>query len=284
MFGYVNVNRKQLNKDSEKAYQSFYCGLCRQLKSDGGAKCQMLLNYDMTFLIILLSGLYESETAQRDFRCALHPGQKHSALINQFSEYASAMDIALSYHSLMDGYKDDCNTLKGAYAKALEKSYLGVKEKYPDKVAAIEQYIADLTAAEKAKETNIDKVSSFTGQMMAKLFAYDENDIWAKDLSSLGFYLGKYIYTLDAYEDLKKDMSKGNYNPLVHIYKEDPKGYEAYCRLTLTTYMAECAKSFERLPIVEYADILRNIIYSGVWTKYDYLQLKDKKNLEEKHD
>jgi len=197
-------------------------------------------------------------------------------------------DIGVGYVGIsLDGLQDvndKFRGVEGAYAKALEKSYLGVKEKYPDKVAAIEQYIADLTAAEKAKETNIDKVSSFTGQMMAKLFAYDENDIWAKDLSSLGFYLGKYIYTLDAYEDLKKDMSKGNYNPLVHIYKEDPKGYEAYCRLTLTTYMAECAKSFERLPIVEYADILRNIIYSGVWTKYDYLQLKDKKNLEEKHD
>jgi hypothetical protein len=42
--------------------------------------------------------------------------------------------------------------------------------------------------------------------------------------------------------------------------------------------MAECAKGFERLPIVENVDILRNIIYSGVWTKYEYLQIKDKKS------
>ena len=45
----------------------------------------------------------------------------------------------------------------------------------------------------------------------------------------------------------------------------------------MTSMMSECAKSFERLPIILHADILRNIIYSGVWTKYEYIQLKKKK-------
>ena len=55
-----------------------------------------------------------------------------------------------------------------------------------------------------------------------------------------------------------------------------------FVKINLTSLMAECAKSFERLPIVENADILRNIIYSGVWTRYEYLQLKNKKDLKEK--
>jgi len=56
--------------------------------------------------------------------------------------------------------------------------------------------------------------------------------------------------------------------------KESPKEFETFVRINLTSLMAECAKSFERLPIVENADILRNIIYTGVWTKYEYLQIK----------
>jgi hypothetical protein len=42
--------------------------------------------------------------------------------------------------------------------------------------------------------------------------------------------------------------------------------------------MAECSKAFERLPIVENTEILRNILYSGVWCRYEYV----KKNRERK--
>lgn len=36
-----------------------------------------------------------------------------------------------------------------------------------------------------------------------------------------------------------------------------------------TLHLGECALEFEKLPLVEDADILRNIIYSGVWTRYE---------------
>jgi len=93
----------------------------------------------------------------------------------------------------------------------------------------------------------------------------------------MGFYMGKFIYLLDAYEDLKQDQKKGNYNPLAYVQMESKEEYETFCRSTLTCLMAECAKSFERMPILQHAEILRNILYSGVWTKYEYLKLKEKK-------
>ena len=58
---------------------------------------------------------------------------------------------------------------------------------------------------------------------------------------------------------------------------EDEQEFETLCRLMMTSMMSECDKSFERLPILLHADILRNILYSGVWSKYEYLQLKRKK-------
>ncbi len=274
MFGYINVNRKELSKENIKEYQAYYCGLCQQLKCEGGMKAQALLNYDMTFLIILLTGLYELEPQEKNFVCAVHPTKKQLAYVNEATAYAAAMDIVLSYHNLMDDYRDNGNIPKKALASTLRKDYERISAKYPSKVLAVENYMKQLAQAEKSKETNVDIISGYTGEMLSQLFAWKEEDIWNKDLKNLGFYMGKFIYLLDAYEDLDKDLKTGNYNPLRYMKEENTEEYETFCRLTLTTLMAECAKSFERMPILMHADIIRNILYSGVWTKYEYLQIK----------
>ena len=112
--------------------------------------------------------------------------------------------------------------------------------------------------------------------MLSRLFVW-HHDEWEKDLSTLGFYLGKYIYIIDAYEDLEEDMKKGHYNPLSYVQKECGDCYKTFVKSTLTSLMAECARSFEHMPILENASIIRNVLYSGIWTKYEYLQLKSKK-------
>lgn len=89
--------------------------------------------------------------------------------------------------------------------------------------------------------------------------------------------MGKFIYLMDAYEDLEKDEERNRYNPLRTLRVEHPQDFETLCRLMMTSMMSECAKSFERLPILLHADLLRNVLYSGVWSKYEYIQLKKKK-------
>ena len=76
MFGYINVNGAQLSEENKKIYQSYYCGLCRKLKEFCGKKGQALLNYDMTFLVVLLTGLYEPDTQTGEFTCMMHPMKK----------------------------------------------------------------------------------------------------------------------------------------------------------------------------------------------------------------
>ena len=112
--------------------------------------------------------------------------------------------------------------------------------------------------------------------MLGELFVW-KTDEWQDELRTLGFYLGKFIYLMDAYEDLAKDIKKNNYNPLLHLKMEKEKDYEIICKLMMTSMMGECARAFERLPILLHADILRNILYSGVWSRYELIQLKKKK-------
>ena len=277
MFGYINADINQLSEEDKTKYRQFYCGLCHALGDKAGVKAQLLLNYDLCFLAILLQSLYEPDITSDRHRCIIHPIKLKDYYQSEAIEYACDMDIILSYHSLMDNYKDDNSKLSKLAADSLKKDYDRIKDIYPRQTAAVEEYIAKLSAAELAKESNLDKISSYTGEMLGTLMNW-KDDAWGCTLHCMGFHMGKFIYILDAYDDLKKDEKHGSYNPLSFMKNESPKEFETFVRINLTSLMAECAKSFERLPIVENANILRNIIYSGVWTKYEYLQLKEKKN------
>jgi len=273
LFGYINADRKQLSEEDKNTYQKFYCGLCHQLGQVAGFKGQLLLNYDLCFLAILLQSLYEPDLTEGNYRCLIHPVKLKDYYSSDAIKYAADMDIILSYHSLMDNYRDDGSKIAKMAADSLKKDYDKIKDKYPRQTAAVENYIEALSLAEASKESNIDKVSSYTGEMLGNLLNW-KDDSWGKTLHCMGFHLGKFIYIIDAYDDLKKDEKRGHYNPLFFMKSESPKEYETFVRINLTSLMAECAKGFERLPIVDNADILRNIIYSGVWTKYEYLQIK----------
>jgi len=280
VFGYININQKELTEEGKKAYQAYYCGLCRQLKSNCGTKGQMMLAYDMTFLIVLLTGLYELPNEKTKFTCALHPTQKRIAWINDATKYAADMNLILAYHNLIDDWNDDRSYTKKAFAKMLDKDYTRIVSKYPRQVRALEEFMRKTAEAEKNKETNLDLVAGLTGEMLGEIMCWREDE-WQEEMRTLGFYMGKFIYLMDAYEDYEADQKKNCYNPLVYMEKENDQEFDTFCKLLLTSMMSECAKSFERLPILLHADILRNILYSGVWSRYEYLQLR-KKKLEEK--
>jgi hypothetical protein len=276
MFGYINVNAKELSKEDKALYQSYYCGLCKELHKSCGTGGQLLLNYDITFLVVLLTGLYEPEETKKKFVCGLHPLKKRTLSVNPITEYAADMNVMLAYFNLVDDWKDERKISKKALASFLRKDYERLSDKYPRQSEAIEDYIAKLSEYEAANEANIDLVAGLTGEVLGELFAWRQDE-WYDELKTLGFYLGKFIYLMDAYEDLDKDEKRNAYNPLRTLKKEHTGDFEVIVKLMMTSMMSECAKSFERLPIVTHADLLRNIIYSGVWSKYEYLQMKKKK-------
>ena len=82
---------------------------------------------------------------------------------------------------------------------------------------------------------------------------------------------------MDAYEERKSDEKKAAFNPLIAMEQENEADFETLCKLILTSMMSECAKSFERLPVLLHADILRNVLYSGVWSRYEYIQKRKQK-------
>jgi hypothetical protein len=228
---------------------------------------QMMLNYDLTFLALLLTGLYEPDTQLASHRCIPHPVQKHPMAENDAISYAADMCVLLAYQKLKDDWEDEKKLAGGAGASLLKRAYQKAAQQYPRQVQALEENIAALHQAERENRRDIDYVAGLNGHYLAEIFVWKE-DLWQEDLRTMGFFMGKFIYLMDAVEDQKKDQKRGNYN----LFSDCPDIFgtakEKEIRGILMDMMTEAARAFERLPILKNAEIIRNILYSGVWCRY----------------
>ena len=272
MFGYIIVNKAEMKFKEFDEYHSFYCGICRDLKRKYGSAGQLSLSYDMTFLAILLTGLYEPETMESKCKCIAHPFESHPTKNNIFTEYAADMNIILTYYKLLDDWKDENKVVSLTGLHAYRKTFLKLKEKYPEKCEVIRKCLAQLQKCEERGEENIDVTAGYFGKLMAELFVY-KHDMWENTLRKMGFYLGKFIYIMDAYDDGDDDIKEDNYNALLPLYIEE--NFEERCRDMMNLVLAECTNEFEKLPCVEDVEILRNILYAGVWDKYDKKRMEE---------
>lgn len=275
MFGYIVVNQSEMKFKEYDVYRSYYCGLCQSLKERYGVLGQLSLNYDMTFILMLLTGLYEPEDVVGQCRCVAHPFEKHQIRRNLFTDYVADMTVLFACYKAEDDWEDE-HSLKGlAYSYLLGKKCRKKPLLYADKVRSISLAMQDFVDAEKQGDADIDTMAGLFGKVMAQIVSCREDE-WKDNLERLGFFLGKFIYLMDAYEDIEQDIKKGTYNPLKKRYEEP--GFEEECRQILTMMMSECCKEFEQLPILQNVDILRNILYSGVWCRYEIVREKREKD------
>lgn len=272
MFGYVVIHKPELKIKDFEAYQSYYCGLCRSLRERQGILGQLTLNYDMTMVVLLLTGLYEPPTTERRFRCLVHPLGRHVAKQNRFSDYAADMNVLLAYEKAADDVLDEGKLTSRVLCRFLRRRVLHIRQHYPRQAKVISENLASLREAERRGETNLDLLAGFFGKIMAEIMVCSV-DLWEKDLRRFGFFLGKFIYLLDAYDDMERDAKNGCFNPLLSLREE--ADFEQRIEAILEMMMAESARAFETLPIITCADILRNILYAGVWTKFYAIRKKE---------
>ncbi|WP_026506826.1 DUF5685 family protein [Butyrivibrio sp. MC2013] len=288
MFGYITVNKPELRFKDYDLYRAYYCGFCRMLKADYGLSGQATLTYDLTFLIMLLSGLYEPIEETGRTHCVVHPIIKQDTRTNEFSRYAADMNVLLAYYKCMDDWKDEKKAGKLLYSELLRSAVKKAKSRHPDKAAIIREGLTRINELEEASrisgdhlsysDEETDKVSGLFGEIFGEIFCY-KDDEWAPTLRRLGFYLGKFIYILDAWDDVEKDIKKGCYNPLEPLWRSSPSYFDDHCSTLLTMMISEACKAFELLPVIKNAELIRNILYSGVWTSYNQIHAKRSQRL-----
>ena len=267
MFGYITIDQKALSKEEKSRYREYYCGLCRRLYTQYGSIGRATLTYDMTFLAMLLSSLYELEETKDRQRCMVHPFRLHPYRETSAIAYTADMNIILAYYQCLDDWHDDHNRIAGQKSRQLEKCLPRVREANPYQSGVIAQNLTRLGEMEKSNELNPDLPANCFGELMGSLFIWRQDD-YTDTLWHMGAALGRFIYLVDAVNDLRADIKKQRYNPLIAQMETD-------FTPILTHMMAECTAAFEKLPIERNKHILQNVLYSGVWQKYRIRKKKE---------
>ena len=275
LLGVMTVRKEELRFREFDRYRAFYCGLCRSIGQRCGGVCRMALSFEMTFLAMLLTALYESDTTQELRRCAFHPVQKRAMLRNEAIDYCADLSAIVSYYDLRDGWEDERRVDRLAESELLHKAARRAGDALPRQREAVERYVRELHAVEARNDQNLDAAANLTGEMLAELYVM-RRDVYERDLREMGYYLGKFIYLCDCYEDLERDEKKKSYNPL--LSRKDQPAFAEDCEQMLGDMMARAARAFERLPVLQDAEIMRNILYSGIWLRFENATNRRKAN------
>lgn len=277
MFGYVTPCKMELKiKDYEK-FKAYYCGLCRSIKRNFGNVPRLALNYDMTFLAVLLDSLSDEKIKISKELCAVHPTKKRLILVdNSPLDYAAFCNVLLAYYKLLDDTYDDSSKLSKFYSAIFSTYLKKAPVKYKEVESQIENSLKELSILEKNFiNSSLDELShpfaDLTGHILS---SYNKNNV--ENLYWLGYNLGKWIYIIDAFDDLEKDMNSKKFNAVNNIfntnnlpYSEFKTSIEDRVDFTLVSCAEACIKYLKALPIKKNHELLYNILQFGLMEKMD---------------
>ncbi len=266
MFGYTTVNKPEMKFKEYDLYHSYYCGLCAVLKKKYGLTGEFTLSYDGAFLCTLLCDLYDMKDEISDRKCIVHPGVKHVVRINPATDYAADMNVLMAMFKCRDDWNDDRRLSAKMLASILDGKTKKIKSLYESKINVISDAIAAIDDLERKGKYDPEEMAFQFGRCMAEVYAYRQDE-WEKYLRPFGDHLGRAVYLMDAYEDVYRDVKKGRYNPFIDIYEKSD--FENTAREMITVHLQEACIAFEKMPLIENADILRNILYSGIWIRFN---------------
>lgn len=266
MFGYVRINKMDLTFREYEHYKAYYCGLCKYLKRNHTELSRLTINYDITFLIVLLSSIYQPSAQVFHEKCIVDPVKKKKHIINDITEYAASMNILLAYYKLEDDVNDEGGIKSRLARQVYKKSFKTAYDKYPKKADFIKKCLGELRSLEEDQSSSIDQTSNCFARLLEEIFDYKDDD-YRDRLRKVGFNIGKYIYIMDAYEDLDEDLEKGRYNPFTS-YKDDREALKDRVDKLIGMTLSRLEEAILDLDIEVNKSIIDNIIYSGVYLRY----------------
>ena len=270
MFGYVRPPQ-DLPEEERKRFGRAYCGLCHTLGERYGVAARFILNYDFTFLAILLSE--REEGSVHHGRCAAHPVHGRDRLESTAAlELAADESVILAYWQARDGVEDHdwLHSLKyrGA-AAALERAYGQAAEARPEFDASTRRQLRLLSELEGEGCPSMDRAAdTFAVLLQGAARAVDE-PVRRRVLEQMLYHLGRWVYLVDAADDLKKDAASGNYNPVALRYGLEGGVWTEEARrsfaATLDHSIHMMATAFELWDFGVWTPVLETTLYTGLF-------------------
>lgn len=268
MFGYV---RPELPEREMKQFRRVYCGLCHTLGRRYGPAARCILNYDFTFLAILLSDGNEAEAKQS--RCVVHPVHGREHLCSSAAlELAADESVILAYWQLRDGVEDHdwFHGLKyRGFSSVLESAYRKAAAARPDFDRSVCRQLEALAALERENCPSIDQPAEAFAMLLREASGAVDHPIRRRVLEQILYHLGRWIYLIDAADDLQRDAASGNYNPVaLRFGLQDGQWTEESCRdfaLTLDQSIHMMTTAFELWDFGVWTPLLQETLYGTLF-------------------
>jgi len=254
-------------------YNAYYCAICHAVKRRYGQLPRLLLSYDSVLIAMLMAALSGGDEAMSfsGFRCFNNPAKKRDeAAPSGAIDYAADIMVLLGWYGLKDGKEDRDqdnpvkSVLTAAGETALRRAGRRAAGRLGEKAEVVRECLDEQSAHEDAKVESLDRAADPTGRLMAEIMDFPDAPELSKELRELGYHLGRYIYIIDAADDLEKDRKSGAYNPLL-LRPEKPETLKT----ALVLDLAHAGELLGAMPLKYHKDILGNIIYLGLRAKVD---------------
>ena len=273
MYGYIRTDVPELRVRENEYYRAVYCGLCRSQGKCTGQCSRMTLSYDMTFLALLRLAISEEKPEIKSGRCLAHPFKRLPYVSDcdalRYCAYASAL---LIYGKTVDDIIDE-KGIKRARARLLKPFAKSMRKKALNDYAELDNKIAKglkrLSEIEKKQIPSVDTPAECFGEVLSDIVSYGLDGKDEVIMRNIGKHVGKWIYILDACDDLAEDIEKERFNPFICLYGNeqltDELKQNVATSLKLELLAAEPAFdliNFEGKSDIE--GIIKNIIYRGM--------------------
>jgi len=270
MFGYVRPSQGRLTQEEQERFSAAYCGLCHTLSRRYTPAARMILNYDLTFLAILLDEGC-GETCAR--RCAVHPLKKRPCAVGSPAlDTAADYSVILTWWQLRDGIADHgfFGSLKYRLAAwVLKRSYRKAKARQPEFDKQTQYHLAQLSRLEQERCASIDRPADTFAMLLAGAARAVEDLTRRRVLEQMLYHLGRWIYLADAADDLSKDLRSGSYNPLPLRYEVVGGKLTEESRRELAGTMdrsvEHMAAAFELEDFGQWTEIIKSVVYEGLY-------------------
>lgn len=279
MFGYVKPDDPYLYKKDDVLYRALYCGVCKSIGATCGQMARMSLTYDVAFLSCFAHNLLGVDVEIKRSHCIIHPITKRPIQKRDgLTDKLAAVNVILARYKISDDRFDSGKgRLKGFL---LKKGYNKAKALMPEVDKIVATRYEELRDLEADDDGVIDRVAEKFSLMLAEISDVVFGDRATEDTYRVFFYLGKWIYIIDALDDYDKDVKSGEYNPLVMRFGAENlqtliKNNDADIMFMMGEIFTSIAQSLEKITFAFNSDLIKNVLLRG-------LPMKTKKVLEGK--
>lgn len=289
MFGYILPDKPNMYMKDYALYKSFYCGMCKSIKCHQNNVLRLSVNYDVTFINILLHGLLNQKLDFVTEGCILNPFKKKCILRDDpISEKCVYLNLLLVDFKLRDDLQDKPSIGKRIVRSFIKRRTKKARQMLPNVAESIDNAYIKQVEAETAEQTSFDRVAHPFGECMREVFIDLCGDVYTDEIGEVAYFLGKYVYLLDAVDDFEKDVKHKEFNVFANMFPEakthaDLMKHQEYIMQILNGILFIVKENYEKIPVFSTEGIITNTLWFGLGSRAKQIIYKENSKCQKTH-